>query len=108
MAGPVARGDVWLCEFPEPDKRRPVLVLSRGDALRVLRTAIVAPITSTIHGLPSEVVLDVEDGMKARCAVNLDHTQLVTQVRFVQRVAHLSDGRLAQVCRALAYAAGCR
>ena len=103
----VARGEVWLHRFAPPDKRRPVLVLSRPGAIAVLRTVIVAPITSTVRGLPSEVELGVDDGMKDTCVVNLDHVQTVPQDELRQRVATLSAARLAAVCRALAAATGC-
>lgn len=107
MAGRVERGDIWLCDFEPPDKRRPVVVVSRADALLFLRTAMVAPITSTIHGVRSEVILDVQDGMKNRCAINLDHIQLVEKSQLRQRVARLSGRRLADVCQAVAFATGC-
>ncbi|MBN1606255.1 MAG: type II toxin-antitoxin system PemK/MazF family toxin [Polyangiaceae bacterium] len=108
MARRIARGEIWLYGFRPPDKRRPVLVLSRDDALAVLRTATVAPITSTIRDLPSEVVLGVEDGMKGACAVNLDHVQTVRTDDLHRRVATLDPGKLALVCQALAVAFGCR
>jgi mRNA interferase MazF len=66
------------------------------------------PITSTLRGLPSEVVLGVEDGMKGACAVNLDHVQTVRQDDLHRHVATLGPGKLALVCQALAVAFGCR
>jgi mRNA interferase MazF len=75
MAARIARGDVRLYNFAPPDKDRPVVVLTRDSALAYLGTVTVAPITSTIRGVPSEVLLNQEDGMKAPCAVNL-HTRL--------------------------------
>jgi mRNA interferase MazF len=108
MARRIARGEIWLYGFRPPDKRRPVVVLSRDDALAVLRTATVAPITSTIRGLPSEVVLGVEDGMKAACAVNLDHVQTVRKDDLHRHVATLGPDKLSLVCQALAVAFGCR
>jgi mRNA interferase MazF len=71
VAVPVSRGDVRLCRFPPPDRQRPVLVLTRSSSIAHLATVTVAPITSTVRDVPSEVILDVDDGMKARCAVNL-------------------------------------
>ncbi len=108
VARRVARGEVWLYTFSPPNKRRPVLVLSRDDALAVLRTVSVAPITSTIRGLPSEVLLGVEDGMKGACAVNLDHVQTVHRDDLHRHVATLGPGKPTQVCHALAVAFGCR
>ena len=73
MAGDLSRGEVRFFRFPSPDKQRPVLVLTRNSALEFLNRVTVAPITSTIRGSPTEVVLGVEDGMKHPSAVNLDH-----------------------------------
>ena len=69
MAGRLERGEVRLYRFPPPDKARPVLVLTRGSSLAYLARVTVAPITSTIRGVPSEVLLGPEDGMKQPCAV---------------------------------------
>ncbi len=107
MARRVARGEVWLCRFAPPDKRRPVVVLSRPDAILALRTVIVAPITSTIRGLPSEVPIGVEDGMKGPCAVNLDHVHTVAQAELRRQVASLKPAVMSEICRALAIATGC-
>ena len=107
MAQRVARGEVWTYEFPKPDKRRPVVVLSRPAALAVIRTAIVAPITSTIRGLPSEVVVGVSEGLKRDSAVNLDHVQTVEQTRLVRYVGTVPPEKMQQVCSALAIATGC-
>ena len=65
MAGKISRGDVRLYQFAPPNKRRPVVVLTRDSAIAYLSTVTVAPVTSTIRGVPSEVVLSEEDGMKA-------------------------------------------
>jgi mRNA interferase MazF len=70
VAGRLTRGDVHLYRFAPPDKQRLVLILTRDSAVSHLSTVTVAPISSTIRGVPSEVILDVDDGMKARCAVN--------------------------------------
>jgi mRNA interferase MazF len=81
MAGALRRGDVRLCQFKAPDKERPVVVLTRDSAIAHLATVTVAPITSTIRGVPSEVMLDVDDGMKGPCAVNLYNAVTVAQTR---------------------------
>src|SRR5438105_2556190 len=99
--------DVRLCRFPAPDKERPVLVLTRDGPLRHLSTVTVAPITSTVRGVPSEVTLDIEDGMKGRCAVNLHNTVTIPQARVGRRVCGLSLTRMEQVCDALRFALGC-
>ena len=93
--------------FRAPDKRRPVLVLSRQDVIGLLHTVMVAPITSTIHGAPSEVVVGPAEGLKHESAINLDHVQTVEQARLTRRVGSVSEARMREVCRALAVATGC-
>jgi mRNA interferase MazF len=107
VAGRIARGDVRLYQFAPPDKKRPVVVLTRDSAIAYLSTATVAPITSTIRGVPSEVVLNEEDGMKVPCAVNLHHAITVAQDRLGRRVAHVGSLRMNQICAALGFAVGC-
>jgi mRNA interferase MazF len=107
MAARIARGDVRLYQFAPPDKRRPVLVLTRASAIPYLSTVTVAPITSTIRGVPSEVALNEEDGMKSPCAVNLHHAVTVAQDRLGRRVAQLSSTRISEICVALRFSLGC-
>ena len=107
MAGDIARGEIWQYAFTRRDKRRPVLVLSRQDVIGLLHTVMVAPITSTIHGAPSEVVVGVAEGLKHDSAVNLDHVQTVEQSRLVRRIGQASPATMRQICRALAIAVGC-
>jgi mRNA interferase MazF len=107
MAGRVARGDVRLYRFAPPDKKRPVVVLTRDSAIAYLSTVTVAPVTSTVRGVPSEVVLDEEDGMKASCAVNLHHAITVSQDRLGKRVARLTSPRMNEICTALRFSLGC-
>jgi mRNA interferase MazF len=107
VAREIVRGDIWLYRFAAPDKRRPVLVLSRPAALRYLRTAVVAPITSAIRGLPSEVLIGVDDGLKAPSAVNLDHLYTVAYEDLRQWLGRLDEDRMAQVCTALKVAMAC-
>jgi mRNA interferase MazF len=108
MAGRVDidRGDIWTYEFKRPDKRRPVLVLSRSEAIVVLHTVMVAPIT-TIRGLPSEVVLGTKEGLKHDSAVNLDHMQTVERARLSRYIGRLGSEKMHAVCRAIAVATGC-
>ena|SRR5215472_11925569 len=106
MAGRIARGDVRLCQFAPPDKKRPVVVLTRASAINYLATATVVPITSTIRGVPSEVVLDEEDGMKAPCAVNLHNAMTISQQRLGKRVTQLSSQRMREICVALSFSVG--
>ena len=107
MARRLNRGDVHLCRFAAPDKKRPAVILTRSSALGHLSTVTVAPITSTIRDVPSEVVLDIEDGMKARCAVNLHNTVTISQERLDRRVAGLSEDRMREICVALRFCLGC-
>lgn len=107
MAGRIARGDVRIYSFPAPDKNRLVLVLTRDSAIGYLSTVTVAPITTSIRGVPSEVVLNEDDGMKAPCAVNLHHAVTVSQEQVGKRVAQLSATRMKEVCTALRFAMGC-
>ena len=107
MAGGVNRGEIWMYTFKAPDKRRPVVVLGRQSAIAFMRTVIVAPITSTIHGIPSEVAVGVEDGLKQPSAIKLDHVQAVESSRLHTFVGSLSRNKMRDVCRALAVATGC-
>jgi len=107
MAGRVARGDVRLYQFAPADKKRPVVVLTRSSAIDYLSTVTVAPITSTIRGVPSEVVLNEEDGMKGPCAVNLHNAVTISQSRLGRRVAQLSSLRMGEICAALRFSLGC-
>jgi mRNA interferase MazF len=107
MASGIARGDVRLYNFTAPDKKRPVLVLTRNSAIQYLATVTVAPITSAIRGVPSEVVLSEEDGMKSACAVNLHNAVTISQARLGKRIAQLNSSRMREVCAALRFALGC-
>jgi mRNA interferase MazF len=107
MARRVACGEVWTYAFRKPDKRRPVVVLSRPEAIAVLHTVMVAPVTSTIRGIPSEVVVGPGEGLKHDSAVNLDHVQTVEQARLTRHVGQLGPEKMRAVCRALAIATGC-
>jgi len=107
MARGLNRGEIWLHTFAPPDKRRPVVILSRQGVIGLLRTVIVAPVTSTIRGLPSEVPVGIPEGLKQPSAVNLDHVQTVEQKHLKQFVGSLSAEKLEDACRALAVATGC-
>jgi mRNA interferase MazF len=107
VAGGIARGDIRLYQFAPPDKKRPVIVLTRDSAIAYLSTVTVAPITSTIRGVPSEVVLSEEDGMKAPCAVNMHNAVTISQQRLGKRVARVSSSRMGEICAALRFSLGC-
>ena len=88
------RGEIWLYRFDPPDKRRPVVVLTRSEVLPLLRTAMVAPITSTIRGLSSEVIVGVDEGLKNDSAINCDHIQTIEQRQLRRYVGSTSaNGR---------------
>jgi mRNA interferase MazF len=107
VAGGVERGEVRLYRFAAPDKQRPVLVLTRTNAIRHLSRVTIAPITSTVRGVPSEVALGPDDGMKGLCAVNLHNLVTVPQDGLGRRLAQLDGARMREVCAALGFALGC-
>ncbi len=102
------RGELWWCEPPEIG-RRPVVVLSRDAAIPRLRRVLIAPCTTTIRGLASEVVLEPgDDPVQRETAVNLDSVESVSIGLLVERLGRLSDTRMREVCAALAVATDCR
>ena len=104
-AAPPRRGDVWLAEF---DKIRPVVVLTR-DPMGAFRNAIIAaPVTSTIRGLSTEVLVGPEDGVRMESVVNLDNVQLVAKSRLVRRVGRARPATLTAICVALLSAIDCQ
>jgi mRNA interferase MazF len=107
MAHRSERGEVRLYRFATPDKERPVVILTRSSAIRSLSRVTVAPITSSVRGVPSEVALGTDDGMKQPCAVNLHNVVTVGQQHIGRRIAQLSESRMQEVCRAMAFAIGC-
>lgn len=107
MAGKVARGDIRLFRFPEPDKQRPVLILTRDSIIDHLSRITIAPVTSTIRGVASEVVLGPDDGMKDACAVNLHNIVTVPKAGLGRLVVSLDARKMDQVCSAIAFALGC-
>ncbi len=101
------RGEVWWCEPPDIG-RRPVVVLSRDAAIPRLRRVLVAPCTTNVRNLPSEVVLEPgEDPVPTRCAANLDSLESVSVGVLIERIGRLSDARSREICAALAVATGC-
>jgi mRNA interferase MazF len=100
------RGEVRWYRFSTPDKKRPVLILSRDSAIEFLGEVTVAPVTSTIREIPSEVRLTPADGMPRDCAVNLDHVQTVTRAKVGPLIATVSLGKMSEVRAALLFALG--
>ena len=107
MARNVSRGQLWWFAFAPPDKRRPVLVLTRDEAIPWLDTVMVAPVTSTVRGSPGEVLIGIHEGLVHESAVNLDHVQTVSKTRLTGFIGSLGRDKLSEVCRALAIAVGC-
>lgn len=107
MARDLARGDIWMYQFREPDQRRPVVVLSRTPVIELLKTVLVASITSTIRGAPSEVPVGVAEGLKHESVVTLDHIHTVDKSRLERNLGRLPPDKLQRLCRALAIAPGC-
>jgi mRNA interferase MazF len=102
------RGELWWCA-PADIGRRPVVVLSRDAAIARLRRALIAPCTTTIRGLASEVILEPgEDPVHRPTAVNLDSIESVSVGVLTDRIGRLSDSRMSEICDALAVAVDCR
>jgi mRNA interferase MazF len=102
----VKRGDVCWYTFKTPDKKRPVLILTRDSAIAVLNSVTVAPITSTIRSIPTEVMLTEEDGLPATCAANFDNLQTVPKRSVGDRISHLTARRMKEVAKAVSFALG--
>lgn len=101
------RGEVWWCELPDI-ARRPVVVLSRDVAILARGRAIIAPCTTTIRGLASEVALEPgDDPIPKVSAINLDSIENVSHTNLTERIGRLSDDRMRAVCAALAVAVDC-
>jgi mRNA interferase MazF len=100
------QGDVFLYTFRAPDKRRPVLILTRDSAIPYLNSVTIAPITTTIREVPSYVLLTSNDGMSEECAVNVDQMQTVAKDQLGAFVTHLSPQRMRDVRAAIEFALG--
>lgn len=98
------RGEIRWYKFAQPDKKRPVLVLTRDSVLEYLSEVTIAPITSTVRDIPSEVFLSTDDGMLRDCAINCDHLQTVSKSKIGALVASLPAARMAAVGRAIRFA----
>jgi len=100
------QGDVYWYTFRQPDKRRPVLILTRSSATGFLTSLTIAPITTTVRGIPTEVVLTEADGLLARCAVNADTLQTVPKAKFGGLITRLTPEQLRAVRQAIQFALG--
>jgi len=101
------RGEVWWCE-PSEVGRRPVVILSRDAAINARRRSLVAPCTTTVRQLPSEVVLTPGvDPVPRSCVASLDSVESVPTDLLVERLGRLSDARMRELCAALSVAVDC-
>ncbi len=100
------RGEVRWYKFQNPDKKRPIVILTRDSAMEFLGEITVAPITSTIRAIPSEVVLGREDGMPRECAVNLDHLQTVAEGKIGSLITTLRASKMQEIRASLLFALG--
>ena len=100
-----AQGDIWWAEAE--DKRRPVLVVTRSDAVPVLSRIVVAPVTRTIRGIPTEVPLGVSHGLPEDCVASFDNLQQIRVGFLTHRVGALAIGERQEICRALQAFADC-
>ncbi|MGF1643031.1 MAG: type II toxin-antitoxin system PemK/MazF family toxin [Thiotrichales bacterium] len=97
------RGEIRWYTFKEPDKRRPVMILIRSDIIPYLGEVTVAPITTTIRDIPSEVVLTTEDGMPRDCAINFDHIQTVQKSKLGALITTVTAEKLVAVDHAVRF-----
>ena len=107
MASQLNRGEIWLLDRPRPDKRRPVLILSRPSLIRLLHTVTVAAVTSTLRGSPTEVELGPDEGLKQTSCVNLCNLFTVRQSELRRFVGTVPTDKMRRICDALAIACAC-
>lgn len=98
------RGEVRWYKFNHPDKKRPIVLLTRNSILEYLGEVTVAPVTSTIRGIPSEVLLSRRDGMHNDCAINCDHIQTVSKTNIGSVITTLSKEKLVEIRNAISFA----
>ncbi len=98
------RGEIRWYKFKSPDKRRPVLILTRNTITNILGEVTVAPITTTIRDIPSEVVIGEQEGMSRDCAVNLDHIQTISKGKIKGVISKLPAEKMKAVSNALKFA----
>jgi mRNA interferase MazF len=98
------RGEVCWYTFKAPDKRRPVLILTRDSAIGMLNSVTVAPITSTIRSIPTEVVLTEADGLPNTCAANFDNLQTIPMSSIGARISQLTSSKMQEAAAAISFA----
>lgn len=99
------QGEIWWAEAQ--DKRRPVLVITRSEAVSVLATIVIAPVTRTVRSIPSEVPLGPRHGLSVECCASFDNLQPIRRTHLTERVGRLDSDELDQICRALSAMADC-
>jgi mRNA interferase MazF len=104
MGGGMKRGEIRWYKFTHPDKKRPILILTRDSILDYLGEVTVAPITTTIRDIPSEVLLTQREGMPMDCAVNLDHIQTVSKGKIGSLITTISSERLKEIAESIRFA----
>lgn len=98
------RGEIRWYKFRQPDKKRPVVILTRDSILAYLNEVTVAPVTTTIRDIPSEVLLTKDEGFPSDCAINFDHIQTVSKGKLGALIATLSQGKLDDASKAIMFA----
>lgn len=98
------RGEIRWYKFTRPDKKRPVLILTRDSVLEYLGEVTIAPVTTTIRDIPSEVFLSSTEGMPRDCAINCDHIQTVAKAKVGKFISSMSSKQMAQVGKAISFA----
>lgn len=99
------QGEIWWAEAE--DKRRPVLIVTRDEAIRVLNRIVVAPVTRTVRDIPTEIPLDATEGLAVACVASFDNLQPISRRLLTERLGALGPGRRGEICRALDALADC-
>jgi mRNA interferase MazF len=106
VATKVRQYEIWWVDLPEPIGRRPVLLLSRASAYRVLNKFLVAEITTRVRAIPQEIGLGSREGLPATCVANLDNVRTVHKSLLAKRAGALAARRVPELKRALGHALG--
>ncbi len=99
------QGEIWWAEAE--DKRRPVLIVTRSEVVEVLRWVVVAPITRSVRGIPTELPLDIDDGMRQACAATFDNIQPIRRALLTERIGGVGADRHQMICQRLSALADC-
>ena len=100
------RGEVRWYKFTGPDKKRPVVILTRNSIIEFLGEVTVAPVTSVVRNIPSEVFLSINDGMPKNCTINLDHIQTVSKSKIGSLITTLNSEKMSELRSAILFALG--